>query len=658
MKKYLLSAAMMLMATLASAQFYTAPAGVVKHAPNTTLKTVNKVVKLAPMKTLGENQVYLGPYTTDEVASKNEGLGLTAKPGQLKVGALLSSDMLKDYTDCKIVGIRVGLADAAGDVIAFAKPVNGQSIGKDILDVTISDTKQGWNQTSVTTDYKIGSDDQLLIGFQYTQTASNYPISAVGTGYEGSFLLYADLGYGEGWYSQGSTYGCVSVQLIVENENGFAKNDAAMDGITVPDFIKAGQDFSILVGTHAKFGATFKSVEYGVKLNGTEVATFNNISSTTGQVGDVTSTTGSFFTNANFTADQLKPVGEDNTLSVYVKSVDGGEPANTDDDEISTTFKTYSESLQHQGVLVEHFTSQYCMYCPIGIQLLEKIKALRPEIAWVSLHGNMQTGNDIYTLDDAAYIMEYSASGFPSASFNRFFVPTLYSGPNDGALACGLGYNTSYHDQVAKMFSSIIDLSEEYVPAFAAVDLATSYNEETRKLEITVSGDAVENAQKLLGDDAKLTVYLTEDGLVSRQLNESQKWISKFTHDNVLRKIVTDWSGDNINWNGNKYENKYEVTIPSDQNYKNMHVVAFINRPVVYNATAQTFETALDKAWVNNTNSVKVGETTGIDNAIVDNVNNSEVARYSLDGMQLSAPQKGLNIVRLSDGRTVKVMVK
>ena len=38
--------------------------------------------------------------------------------------------------------------------------------------------------------------------------------------------------------------------------------------------------------------------------------------------------------------------------------------------------------------------------------------------------------------------------------------------------------------------------------------------------------------------------------------------------------------------------------------------------------------------------------------------NNAEVARFSVDGKRLSAPQKGLNIVKLADGTVVKVMVK
>ena len=35
-----------------------------------------------------------------------------------------------------------------------------------------------------------------------------------------------------------------------------------------------------------------------------------------------------------------------------------------------------------------------------------------------------------------------------------------------------------------------------------------------------------------------------------------------------------------------------------------------------------------------------------------------EVARYTLDGQQINAPQKGVNIVKMSDGTTHKVIVK
>lgn len=49
-------------------------------------------------------------------------------------------------------------------------------------------------------------------------------------------------------------------------------------------------------------------------------------------------------------------------------------------------------------------------------------------------------------------------------------------------------------------------------------------------------------------------------------------------------------------------------------------------------------------------------KTTGIIDVNGDNV--KEVARYSLDGQRLNAPTKGLNIVKLANGKVVKQFVK
>lgn len=45
-------------------------------------------------------------------------------------------------------------------------------------------------------------------------------------------------------------------------------------------------------------------------------------------------------------------------------------------------------------------------------------------------------------------------------------------------------------------------------------------------------------------------------------------------------------------------------------------------------------------------------------NGIHNDVNNKVVARYSIDGQFLNAPQKGINILKYADGRTEKVIVK
>ena len=50
-------------------------------------------------------------------------------------------------------------------------------------------------------------------------------------------------------------------------------------------------------------------------------------------------------------------------------------------------------------------------------------------------------------------------------------------------------------------------------------------------------------------------------------------------------------------------------------------------------------------------------QTAGITDATVAE-SNEVVARYTLDGRAIDAPQKGVNIVKFADGRTVKVVVK
>ncbi len=64
-----------------------------------------------------------------------------------------------------------------------------------------------------------------------------------------------------------------------------------------------------------------------------------------------------------------------------------------------------------------------------------------------------------------------------------------------------------------------------------------------------------------------------------------------------------------------------------------------------------------DNSYPGSTITIKLttDQTAGIQDVTVAG-NSKEVARYTLDGRKLSAPQKGINIVKYADGRTVKVL--
>lgn len=175
-------------------------------------------------------------------------------------------------------------------------------------------------------------------------------------------------------------------------------------------------------------------------------------------------------------------------------------------------------------------------------------------------------------------------------------------------------------------------------------------------------GKLINQYQQLIGDDARLTVYLTEDKVIGKQNTGGSIAKPRFTHNYVLRKIVTGTLGDALQTNGNSYENDYEVELDDAWKTKDMNIIAFISRPMKEQEKdgKTALASAMNDLWVDNTNMVAVGESdlTGISNNVINWNDVKEVSRYTIDGQKLNAPMKGVNLVKLSNGKTIKVVVK
>jgi len=113
---------------------------------------------------------------------------------------------------------------------------------------------------------------------------------------------------------------------------------------------------------------------------------------------------------------------------------------------------------------------------------------------------------------------------------------------------------------------------------------------------------------------------------------------------------VTSVTGDVINWNGNSYENDYSVKWTSSWKHENMRVVAFISRPLD--------SESLEDKYVTNVEMVNVQNATGVSKPFADGNGIYEVSRYTVGGTRLAAPRKGINIVKMSNGETRKVVVR
>ena len=235
-------------------------------------------------------------------------------------------------------------------------------------------------------------------------------------------------------------------------------------------------------------------------------------------------------------------------------------------------------------------------------------------------------------------------NSYPSATFDR-----STGWENDRQLVNSIGYYAEYHQQIADELGSFFDYIAEQNPTFATIEIDPVVNLETREAVITVSGEMSPDFEQLLGEDCRLSVYITEDSIVARQLN-SGVWVNNYVHNGVFRQALGSVKGVPFNRTGDAYSNKFNMTVPAEWNIANLKVVAFISRPLDGGNVTDMF--------LNNAEAVRLLKGTAGINEMVVGSDAVPVAYYDVTGRQIDGPRKGINIVKMSDGTAKKVLVK
>ena len=603
-------------------------------------------------------------------------LGAFGLPGYnpTEMGQLIPASYYEAYVGSKIVGLRFltlnstnmtpAIYVASGSSLYLA--AQGKEITTKASPINKDQTafEQNWNEVTFDQPYTIESgSDALMVGFAYTQSSNKsggsyaqecYPF-LVGQNSDQNAVICAnvDLGEGAGWQGVNANY-CMCVQLILEKEGGFP-DDLSMLGAYTNSMVKPSDKLPIQFYVK-NLGSKEAEGEFSVSIDDQELGSFKAEK----LIGTASSELG-----VNVDLASLNLAAGPHTVGVKVKSVNGEEPVgNLTDDAAYAQFRVYTNSTDRQYNLVEHFTSWTCVYCPYGYESLRELQKQRDDVAWVAIHGDQSADNpDPHTLADASPITQYSISGFPSFNLNRF---------NVGGSMIGVGMPSTDPTKNAEQFSKILDLEKDMAPAQLTLDMKSNFelaekpNLQDSKLTITVTGKGVKDASKVL-NNAVLGLYITEDGLTGKQYGKNgNSWYSKYNHDNTLIAIATEnpW-GDEIVWDGDNFEKTYEITIPkktvSYTTGKTLNAVAFVSLPFVIEQDGKNyFNGDIDNVWVNQCffMDINKGETTGIKTINGADSNATVVARFAADGTQISAPVKGVNILKMSDGTTRKVMVK
>ncbi len=570
MKKLLLTLCVALTCFAVSAQLITSE---VRFSRNFAPKVLTPATFNMPtFKALGEHQMYMGNYTSDNYGT--DGLGIPSYPETFKMGALLPLSLVQNYEGSDVVAIRFAVAAAVTEAEVFLIPVTKLSpltVGDAVISEVVKSTKAGWNTVNLGTPYTINTEGVVgfLLGYQYKQknttsggyyTDDCYPISVVEEGTIQTTYTYGKLGSATAkWQDIGlSDYGNLCVQAVVENEN-FPEYDLHLNTLSSASF--GGAETGLKYNLAMTNVGTKTLTDYTVDLliDGNLVETLNAPIPVT-QAG---------VTYSGTLALQGIASGS-HTLTARAMTAAGEEVTGQ---EVQCTFSSFTTQFPRQKLLVEHFTSQSCTYCPLGINVLDKLDKLRSDVAWVSIHGILnQSVTHNFVTNEGEQIESYlGLKTWPSAAFNR------YDFDFDGVLPYSLGYYEQYAQAAAQMISDEMDANT--TPSLATIGLKATLDKDTRELNITVDGQATEDFNAIFGTQVALNVYLTEDSLVARQLNQG-KWETNAIHNHVLRDVVTKApSGDAVKWNGdNTYTNTYTVTLDNTWNTDNMHIVAFMAR--------------------------------------------------------------------------------
>lgn len=554
-----------------------------------------------------EDEVHLG-YCSGEVATQG---AFTVNGKTWVSGAIyLPTSILQRYTGAKIVRIRAGLASKL-NIDSLRVWVRDSLNGPDLSNGTItlhSEPKisRGWNDVSLDSAVEVKSAQGLYIGYSYHQKTATGAISAVGSKLTNAFFAQVST---DGEWKDMSSKGILSVEGVLV-------------GVQKPDY-----DLALLSAkaTPHEDGATYL-MKVKLANNGTKPVTGFTLktSYTNGEEAETTHLNDTIAPGENaeiaYDISRQKASGSE-SITVSIISLDDGEDATAENNSVKASFG------YERKVLVEEYTTEKCSNCPRVAGYIKNALAMPKysnNVVVVCHHAGYYT--DWLTQECDKELCEfYGVSYAPAVMFDRSNLDDL------GLYLCP--------DQ--SMVCSILDyrLAQE---TKASVSINATYDENSRKLNLTVSG---EREGVFTKNPRRLIIYLTESNIEAH----AQAGVAEgetYLQQHVIRAYNGTW-GDVIDWNINQFSRDYSFDIDTAWNPSNMQIVACI---ASYNSSDKT------DCVIENVGAIPFPLSTGI-NKTSQKKDLTHRDYYTLGGAKLNGnpTMAGIYIVtdRYSDGSVI-----
>lgn len=305
--------------------------------------------------------------------------------------------------------------------------------------------------------------------------------------------------------------------------------------------------------------------------------------------------------------------------------------------------------------VVEEITSTSCGYCPRGAVALSKLK--ENGVITLANHFTYQWKDPMQVNDniDLGNLMLSAIGGFPGALFDRCIAGDPYF---------GIGSTGYQADQLSQAIAAAI-------PSEGTVALTADWADESMT-QIKVSTDVTFGYDRL-GASYAIGYIISEDGLTGNdstwlqynyyagesawtQYDGMEKWVNastyaQTTYDDV---VVAVWGS------AEGLDGTISSFITKGQAINDSRTLSIANNSLIQDKGCLKVTALLinrNNGCIVNAAQVATRTFTGINAATAANSSVKEVARYNANGQRIVAPQKGLNIVKMSNGKSIKVMV-
>lgn len=316
------------------------------------------------------------------------------------------------------------------------------------------------------------------------------------------------------------------------------------------------------------------------------------------------------------------------------------------------------ETAYNRNSVVEEITSTSCGYCPRGAVALEKLR--NAGVITLASHFDYYYNDPMYVsdnLDFGNYVVGYTG-GFPGAMFDRY----LAGDPYFSIYGSSYGFTADY----------LSTLIKQKFPAEAKVTLTADWADEAGN-SIKVNTDYEFGYDRMDGNYA-IAYILSEDGLAGNdstwmqlnyysgdtqwsQFDGMDTWVNAgdYVTTEYNDVVVAVWSSaEGLTSSVSPFFSKGEASNDS-------RTLSIAGNTIIQNKSKLKLTALLlnnNNGTIANAAQVSLSAPAGINGVTTEANNATEVARYNAAGQRISAPQKGLNIIKLSNGKSLKVINK